>query len=57
MTKGQRFTLAGQVYYIELIGPKTTLCVSEDGSREHFETYYLQNKVLPMQIKKDSNES
>jgi sorbitol-specific phosphotransferase system component IIA len=57
VTKGQRFTLAGQVYYIELIGPKTTLCVSEDGSREHFETYYLQNKVLPMQIKKDSNES
>lgn len=49
MQKGQRFTLAGQVYYIELIGPKTTLCASEDGSRESFDTAYL-HRILKSEI-------
>ena len=35
MTKGQRFTLDGITYYIDTIGPITTLCRRDDGTFTH----------------------
>lgn len=41
MTHGQRFQLDGITYYVDTVGPVTTLCKREDGTFEHFQTYAL----------------
>lgn len=52
MTHGQRFTLVGQTYYIDLVGPKTVGCTCEDGSYENFDTEYLKRVLNEQEVRR-----
>lgn len=44
---GQRITVDSIPYYVELIGPVTTLCRDEYGASTHFQTAELKQSAIP----------
>ena len=52
MRKGRRFTLEGVTYFIDVIGPKTTLLIRDDGTFAHVDSSDLNRFLSVMEFEK-----